>query len=969
MTAVLLSIWGCNRYDDTDLWDKVDSLEERIARLEKLCNEMNTNISSLENIVTALQNNDYVTDVTSIIESGKEIGFTITFSKSGRVVIYHGENGADGEAGEPGKDGADGADGKDGHTPVIGVKKDADGIYYWTLDGEWITDSEGNKIPTTGKDGTDGEDGEDGKPGTPGQDGEDGADGEQGKPGQDGADGITPLLKIEDDYWYISYDNGKSWQQLYKAVGEDGAAGADGTDGAPGKDGQSFFQSVDTTNPNYIILTLADGSRIKIPTWKAFEELQVKVNQINTNLAALQTILKALQNSDYVTEITHLTAEDGSEVGYTIYFSKSQPVTIYHGKDGVDGAPGQDGEDGEDGEDGKDGHTPVIGIKKATEEDWSLDNSWAGDPSSDYYWTIDGEWLTDSDGNKIPATGQHGRTPLLKIEDGQWYISTDNGKTWKAEGPATGSNVESIFSNISYTSEYLYLTLATGETISLSRHEEKMSIACSIEPVEITDQSATFIGRIDLAAEELMYGKVTLYYSNAQTFNIHTARSKSTSSFDYNQGFEITINDLRPETRYTYCLYARGQYSETYGPVREFQTAVADTIRTHTEIRNSLRVYYAQNHNDITAGTITSPEITVTSDGIIYQNTSNRHTALFSELPLYAGSEIELSIIPNNNHNPNYAIGFDSEISEDRYIWDTKNWKSDLSSIVIPESHIWTATTEGSDVMYLERQTGSFIRLNPGLNTDELHSSDYRYKLRVTEDGFDIFKDNKRIYQMSSQSSNPYLTHFDSPVYFCFSTGTGVGIKIHSLKQMGAYGPADKDWIVIDGFDRDDTGRTLGSAETGQTWEHICATASYMRISNCRAVPLGSGHPSALIDIETDGDRYVECEVNLENTDGQILLYPKYLNGTNYIAARVDRNGLHLLYKLDGKNYVVKADSSLPGSSFKLGVECTGNVFSVYTNGTKVLEGEINQHMEARKVGFSVNNESNSVDNFKAKKL
>jgi hypothetical protein len=42
---------------------------------------------------------------------------------------------------------------------VIGVKKDADGIYYWTLDGEWITDSEGNKIPTTGKDGTDGEDG------------------------------------------------------------------------------------------------------------------------------------------------------------------------------------------------------------------------------------------------------------------------------------------------------------------------------------------------------------------------------------------------------------------------------------------------------------------------------------------------------------------------------------------------------------------------------------------------------------------------------------------------------------------------------------------------------------------------------------------------------------------------------------------------------------------------------------------
>ena len=370
-----------------------------------------------------------------------------------------------------------------------------------------------------------------------------------------------------------------------------------------------------------------------------------------------------------------------------------------------------------------------------------------------------------------------------------------------------------------------------------------MTIACSIEPVEITDQSATFIGRLDLPAEELMYGKVILYYSNAQTFNIHTARSKSTSSFDYNQGFEISISDLKPETKYTYCLYARGQYSETFGPVREFQTAVADTIRTHTEIRNSLKVYNVLDNKDITAGSFTSPELSVTSDGIIYQNTHNKPTALFSELPLYAGSEIELSIIPSDNNNPNYSIGFDSDISEDRYTWDSKNWKADLSSIVIPESHVWTGTKEGSDVMYLERQTGAFTRLNPKLNSDELHGTDYRYKIRVTEYGFDIYKGNKRIYQMSSNSSNPYLTHYESPVYFCFSTGTGVGIKIHSIKQIGAYGIADKDWVVIDGFDRDDTERTLGNADTGQAWEIICENQSYMHISDCRADPALSEIP------------------------------------------------------------------------------------------------------------------------------
>ncbi len=587
MTAVMLSIWGCNRYDDTDLWDKVDSLEERIARLEKLCNEMNTNISALENIVTALQNNDYVTDVTSIIESGKEIGFTITFSKSGRVVIYHGENGADGAAGAPGQDGADGADGKDGHTPVIGVKKDADGIYYWTLDGEWITDSEGNKIPTTGKDGEDGEDGKDGKPGTPGQDGEDGADGEQGQPGQDGEDGITPLLKIEDDYWYISYDNGQSWQQLYKAIGEDGKDGQNGAPGKDGEDGKSFFQSVDTTNPNYIILTLGDGSQIKIPTWKAFEELQTKVNQINTNLAALQTILEALQNSDYVIEITHLTAEDGSEIGYTIYFSKSQPVTIYHGKDGANGAPGQDGEDGEDGADGKDGYIPVISVKQGEDGNyyWTVDGEWMNSNNQGDDWVIEGGWLTDENGNRIPATGKDGVTPLLKIIDGNWYISYDNGKTWSTEplGPATAGVEGDIFSDISYDDKYLYITLASGETVTISRHKDKLPDACNVSPINITDRSATFIGSLDIEKKDIPYSQIIIYYSDAKEFNIYTAESVTTTFFDYNSSFSIVLSGLKAGTKYSYCLCIKVRGEEVYGDIKDFKTEDEPTLETSFE--------------------------------------------------------------------------------------------------------------------------------------------------------------------------------------------------------------------------------------------------------------------------------------------------------------------------------------------------------------------------------------------------
>ena len=184
--------------------------------------------------------------------------------------------------------------GKDGHTPTIGVKKDTDGNYYWTLDGEWMQDSEGNKIPTTAP----------------------GADGQPGAPGQDGEDGITPLLKIEDDYWFVSYDNGKTWTKLGKATGEDGkdgvdgapgqdgAAGAPGQDGQDGQDGDSFFKGVDTSNSYYVIITLADGTQVKIPTWKAFEELKELVNRINGNVASLQAIVEALQNNDYVKSVT-----------------------------------------------------------------------------------------------------------------------------------------------------------------------------------------------------------------------------------------------------------------------------------------------------------------------------------------------------------------------------------------------------------------------------------------------------------------------------------------------------------------------------------------------------------------------------------------------------------------------------------------------------------------------------------------
>ena len=223
--ATTLTLTSC-QFDDSDIWDKFGEMEEsihdheqRISALEELCKQMNTNIEALQTLVNALEKRDYVTNVSEVRSNGEVIGYTISFASSDTITIYNGK---------------DGKDGQDGYTPQIGVMKDTDGIYYWTIDGEWLLDDNGNKIKAVGEDGRDGQDGTDGTNGSNGSNGQDGQDGEDGTDGRDGVDGITPRLKIENDYWYVSYDEGATWIELGRATGEDGKDGVNGADGQDG---------------------------------------------------------------------------------------------------------------------------------------------------------------------------------------------------------------------------------------------------------------------------------------------------------------------------------------------------------------------------------------------------------------------------------------------------------------------------------------------------------------------------------------------------------------------------------------------------------------------------------------------------------------------------------------------------------------------------------------------------------------
>lgn len=276
LTLILaaMTFVGCN--NNSGLYGLLTDFDSRITTLEILCQEFNTNITSLQIIVEAQQSGDYITGITPVMKDGKQIGYTITFANHEPITIYNGENGAKGDKGDKGDNGAAGT------SPIVGVAQDTDGKYYWTLNGEWLLNDDGQKIPVTGEKGDKGDKGDVGATGAAGQDGQNGTNGTNGTNGQDGQDGITPQLKIESDYWYISYDNGATWTQLGKATGADGAdgakgdkgdkgdtgatgaTGATGLAGADGQDGDSMFQSVtyDSTSMTFI---LSDGTTITIP--------------------------------------------------------------------------------------------------------------------------------------------------------------------------------------------------------------------------------------------------------------------------------------------------------------------------------------------------------------------------------------------------------------------------------------------------------------------------------------------------------------------------------------------------------------------------------------------------------------------------------------------------------------------------------------------------------------------------------
>jgi hypothetical protein len=95
---------------------------------------------------------------------------------------------------------------------------------------------------------------------------------------------------------------------------------------------------------------------------------------VNSNITALQGIVAALQNADFITGVS--TFASPAPGGYIVSFVKGGNITMFNGTAGKDGTNGRDGTDGTNGRDGTNGQDGIDGKDGADGQDGANGRDW-----------------------------------------------------------------------------------------------------------------------------------------------------------------------------------------------------------------------------------------------------------------------------------------------------------------------------------------------------------------------------------------------------------------------------------------------------------------------------------------------------------------------------------------------------------------------------------------------------------------
>lgn len=426
LLALTLSFSGC-KYDDSSLWDEVNSLDSRLTAVEQTLSEINQNVGQLRGILHELEADTRIVDYRQT-----STGYTITFSDGNTIMLNNGSTPMIGENGNwwiNGKDTGKKAVGVDGSTPYIGEN------------GNWFVGNKDTGIKAQGRDGE--------SPVII-----DGYWWVAGKNTGVKAAGQSPTIGNNGNWWFAGIDTGVRAAGDTPYIGENGnwfigdkdtgvkAAGVDGINGRDGRDGKDG----------------ADG-------------LTPYIKNGNWWVGSVDTGMKAVGDTPYI----------GGNGNWFIGDKDTGVKAV-----GVDGTDGRDGTDGTDGANGltpyiKNGNwwigdedtgcpatgqssdtpsSPIIGIKI------DVDNI--------YYWTITingvEDWLYDDNHNKISCSGIQ---PIFRTDyENHLQYSLNYGITWSYVLNEYGEfvNINSchctqFFQGVYVEGNYFYLVLMDGTVI------------------------------------------------------------------------------------------------------------------------------------------------------------------------------------------------------------------------------------------------------------------------------------------------------------------------------------------------------------------------------------------------------------------------------------------------------------------------------------------------------------------------
>lgn len=423
IAAIILcaaSLTGCTnelKQQISDLDDKVSDIEDKVTALISY-------LSNVSEMVKALESNEYIKDITTMSTSDGNV-YVITFTSNTTITLRDGVNGT---------------------TPFLGVQYDPDReAYYWTVQNGpngtpvYLKDANGQKVRASSN---------------------------------------VPELKVEDKYWWISYDKGITWTKLYQAQGTDGS---------------SVFKKIDTSDPDYVMFTLADGSVMAIPTEKAFNELSAKCANITEQISSFTELVAGLDSKIFVSSIVEIEEEGRS--GYRLTLENGSTLTIMNGRNSTDSIQ--------------------LGAKMFTD--------------GKYYWTLAtkaGEtpsWLLDN-GNKVPVAPS-GDSPVIGIKDSlgilyftvkhtgreEEWMRDANGDKVQASNLAGFSMIDSV--NTSDPSK-VTITLSDGNVVTLPRRVDRvliLELSSDTDSIEVNKNYSIIAKVMDTLSRDIPFDNVNDY--------------------------------------------------------------------------------------------------------------------------------------------------------------------------------------------------------------------------------------------------------------------------------------------------------------------------------------------------------------------------------------------------------------------------------------------------------------------------